>query len=93
MLFNPRPSVLDSAPWQRRRPGPSFQIVTVTPVNGNKVEASNKRPPVLDRGIGSDSTHHSEHALSAPTVDSLVIILREVVHFQPPVPAKRPTEL
>lgn len=93
VLLNPHPSILDPAPWRRRSPGPSFQIVTVTPVNGNKVQASNKRPQVLDRGIGSDGAHHSEQACSAPTVDSVVIILREVVHFLPLVPAKCPTEL
>lgn len=92
VLFKPQPSVLDSARW-RRHSGPPFQIVTATPVNGNKVQASNKRPQVLDRGIGSDGAHHSEHALRAPTVDSVVIILREVVHFQPLVPAKCPTHL
>lgn len=48
---------------------------------------------VLDPGIGSDGAHHSEHALAAPTVDSVVIMLREVVHFEQLVPAKRPAEL
>lgn len=92
LLFNLRPSVLDSAAPQCH-PGSSFLIVTVTPLNGNKVQACNKRPQVLDHGIGSDGAHHSEHALTAPTVDSAAITLRKVVHFQPLVSAKCPAEL
>lgn len=92
VLFNLCPSVLDSAAW-RQHSRPSSRIITGTLVNGNKVQACNKRPQVLDHGIGSDGAHHSENSLSAPTVDSAVIMLREVVHFQPLVSAKCPTEL
>lgn len=57
------------------------------------MQACNKRPQVLDHGIGSDGAHHSDSALGAPAVDSVVIMLREVVHFQPLGSAKCPTEL
>lgn len=57
------------------------------------MQACNKRPEVLDHGIGSDGAHHSERARSAATVDSVVIMLKEVVHSQPLVSAKCPTEL
>lgn len=93
LLFNSRRSISDAAAARHRRPGSSFSIVTVTLLSGNKMQACSKRPQVLDHGIGSDGAHHSERALAAPTVDSAVITLREVAHFQPLVLAKCPAEL